>query len=154
MTLKSTPLFELTVLTAPPLIFGPSTLGMRIFGQITGGRFEGPRLKGEVLGGGGDWPVIRADGSMTLDVRTHLRTDSGSLIYMTYAGRWTMSPEVAARLTNPETVGAVDPSEYYIRTLVTFETGGPDVAWLNDIVAVGVGKRTAEGVEYVIHAID
>jgi hypothetical protein len=33
----------------------------------TRGSFEGPKLRGEVLAGGGDWALFRSDGAMMLD---------------------------------------------------------------------------------------
>ncbi len=43
-----------------------------------------------------------------------------------------------ARLAQGETV---DPSEYYFRIAPVFETGAERYAWLNKILAVGVGER-------------
>jgi len=34
---------------------GPSPTGRRVAGSIRGGSFEGPRLRGKTLTGGGDW---------------------------------------------------------------------------------------------------
>ena len=34
---------------------GPTPLGRRRIVRVTGGTFEGPRLRGTVLPGGGDW---------------------------------------------------------------------------------------------------
>ena len=36
---------------------------------ITDGSFDGPRLSGRVLPGGGDWTLLRADGVLELDLR-------------------------------------------------------------------------------------
>ena len=47
-------------------------------------------------------------------------------------------PEVMARLAQGE---IVDPSEYYFRVAPMFETGAERYAWLNNILAVGVGER-------------
>jgi hypothetical protein len=54
--------------------------------ECTAGRFEGQRLKGDVLAPSGDWVRLAADGSMRLDVRMLLRTDDGADILMTYGG--------------------------------------------------------------------
>ena len=51
---------------------------------LTGGHFEGPRLRGTVLpGGSADWLLLRADGVLEMDLRATLRTDDGALISMT-----------------------------------------------------------------------
>src|SRR5437667_11349096 len=47
---------------------GVTPSGHRRFVHVTGGTFEGPRMRGTVLPGGGDWLVGRADGSRRLDV--------------------------------------------------------------------------------------
>ena len=53
---------------------------------VTGGSFEGERLRGKVLAGGGDWVTAKADGTFELDVRVTLETDDGALIHMTFTG--------------------------------------------------------------------
>ena len=53
---------------------GRTPLGHRRIVRVTGGTFEGPRLRG-------DWLVERADGVRQLDVRITLRTDDGALIF-------------------------------------------------------------------------
>ena len=52
-------------------------------------------------------------------------------------------PDVIARLARGE---PVDPSLYYFRTAMRFETGDPDAAWLNKIIAIGQGIREARAV--------
>ena len=60
---------------------------------ITGGTVSGPRLDGEVLGGGGDWFRDR-DGTVTLDARYLLRASDGAVIDIVNRGFWHASPEV------------------------------------------------------------
>ena len=60
--------------------------GTRAIVNVTGGRFEGPRLKGTIHSPTGDWLTVRGDGSYKLDVRGTLRTDDGAVILMTYNG--------------------------------------------------------------------
>ena len=62
----------------------------------------------------------------------------GAFIYVRYAGMRHGPPEVLARLAQGETV---DPGEYYFRVAPMFETGAERYAWLNKILAVGVGDR-------------
>ncbi len=64
----------------------PQSLGSRQIYPITGGTFEGPRLRGTALRGGGDWFIRRPDGAIELDVRVTLQTDDDELIYLTYRG--------------------------------------------------------------------
>ena len=81
-------LFDIVVDLNPRLNFGTGPLGQRVLFGAASGSFEGPKLRGEVLAGGGDWALFRADGAMTLDVRLTLRTHDGALVHMTYGGRW------------------------------------------------------------------
>jgi len=129
---------------------GQTPLGHRRIVRVTGGTFEGPRLRGTVLPGGGDWLVERADGVRQLDVRITLRTDDGALIYAHYPGLCHAGPGVMARLLRGETV---DPSEYYFRTAPLFETSAENYAWLNRVLALGIGRRTSRQVSYTVYAI-
>ena len=47
----------------------------------------------------------------------------------------------------------VDPSEYYFRTAPMFETAAEQYAWLNRVLAVGIGRRTSRQVSYTIYAV-
>src|SRR5437762_10464068 len=60
--------------------------GSRVTAPIAGGHFEGPRLRGKVLPGGGDWTLLRGDGVLELDLRITLEADDGALIHMTSLG--------------------------------------------------------------------
>ena len=124
--------------------------GRRQIFAITGGRFQGPRLRGTVLPGGGDWLRIRADSVGELDVRITLRTDDDALIYMHYGGLLHFPEAARVKMRAGQTIG---PSEYYLRSTPVFETGAEPYAWLNRTLAVGVGRRTRDGVAYRVHAI-
>lgn len=128
---------------AAPLDLGKTPRGQRRVINITGGAFAGPRLSGRILAGGADWQIVRADGIVEVDARYSLETDDGALIYI---GNWGLRhgpPGVIGRLSAGE---RVDPSEYYFRTVPTFETGASQYAWLNGIIAVAVGERRADAV--------
>jgi hypothetical protein len=73
-------LFDVVVDLSPRLEIGDGPLGRRILFGAAGGTFHGPRLRGDVLPGGGDWALFRPDGSMALDVRLALRTHDDSLV--------------------------------------------------------------------------
>ena len=124
--------------------------GTRVTAPIRDGRFEGPRLRGQVLPGGGDWPLLRGDGVLELDLRVTLETDDGALIHMTSFGLRHGPPEVIAALARGE---AVDPSTYYFRTAPRFETGHPKYAFLNRPLAVASGDRRAEGPIYTVDEV-
>lgn len=131
---------------------GETFRGTRTIVRVKGGWFEGPKLKGDILPGTGDWFVVRPGGVAEGDVRDTYRTDDGHIIYVSYRGIINMSPEVWERLHKGEDV---DPSEYYLRGQPMYETAVKDnpYSWLNDIIAVSVGKQEALGVTYDVYQI-
>lgn len=135
---------------SPMQMLGTTPFGERRIARVAGGSFEGPRLNGKVLPGGGDWLLLRNDGVLQLDVRLTLETDDRQLIYMTYRGHRHGPAEVMARLNRGE---SVDASEYYFRTAPFFETGSENYAWLNRIVAVGTGYRVPTGPVYTVYEV-
>ncbi len=147
---KTVELFDIVIDLERPLNFGAGPVGRRVLFGLAGGTFEGPQLRGDVLPGGGDWTLVRPDGTATLDVRLTLRTHDSALIYMSYAGRWKSPPELAKALADPGTRHEVDPQDYYLRTNPLFETGDPRYAWLNDVVGVGTGYLVQGGVAYKV----
>jgi len=143
-------LITLQVQVAGPQKIGAVPHGTRVTAPIAEGRFEGPRLRGKVLPGGGDWTLLRGDGVLELDLRLTLATDDGALIHMTSFGLRHGPPEVIAALGRGETV---DPATYYFRTTPRFETADPRYAFLNRLIAVSVGDRRALGPLYTIYEI-
>jgi len=129
---------------------GATPHGIRQIIYIKGGKFDGPKLKGVVLPGGGDWFVRRADQMVELDVRCVLRTNDNHLIYCCLKGVNEMTSEVAIKAITGK---PVDSSKYYFRVTTVTETGSKKYAWLNRIVAVGVGKLVPTGVEYKIYSV-
>jgi Protein of unknown function (DUF3237) len=83
--LQSEFLFDLALEAQAPHALGSSGSG-RLIVPVSGGTFEGPRLKGTVITPGGDWIEQRADGSRLLDVRILLQTDDAQMIYMSWRG--------------------------------------------------------------------
>jgi hypothetical protein len=124
--------------------------GIRVTAPIASGHFEGPRLRGKVLPGGGDWTLLRGDGVLELDLRITLETDDGALIHMTSFGLRYGPPEAIAALAHGENV---DPASYYFRTTPRFETSHPKYAFLNRLLAVASGDRRATGPIYTIDEI-
>lgn len=151
--LTTEPLFNMHVTLKPPHDVGASHVGHRLIFDVASGYFEGERLKGTLKPSGGDWLLRHPDGSFTLDVRVCLETDDGALIYMSYKGRWVMTPEMAAKVLNPATCTEVDKDDYYQRNLIMFETAAKDYLWLNNIVAVSQGERTPAGISYYVSEV-
>ena len=128
--MTSRPLMTVTIAAAPPQKLGTVPHGIRSIVPITGGDFEGPRLRGKVLPGGGDWLLLRPDGVLELDLSITLETDDHALIYMTFQG-----------LRHGP----------YFRTLPRYETSSEAYAFLNRIICVGVGEARPDG---AVHRID
>ncbi len=130
---------------------GSGRFGTRRVATVTGGTFEGPKLKGKALPSpGGDWLMFTNDGATYLDVRVALETDDGHRIYMTYEGRRSGPPEVMAGMAAGQ---EVDPSSYYFRIAPKFETAAGPYAWLNDSVFIGTGERMPWGPIYHVHQV-
>ena len=137
-------------LEAPQVLAG-TPAGVRQIFIVKGGWIEGPRIKGKLLPGGGDWALVRSDGAVQLDVRATLQTDDGALIYGTYGGLIVAEPAVFGRLLQAEDVPL---DEYYFYTNPMFQTGAAQYAWLNRLIAIGRGKVVPGGVEYRVWAIE
>ena len=130
---------------ASPGPIGATPWGNRLVAYISEGEFEGPRMKGKVLPGGGDWLIIDPDrpNASKPDVRAVWETDDGAKLYLAYTGR----------IIQPADPATAKPSEYYFRVAPTFETSDPRYAWLNDVQAIGVGRLLGNGVAYRIYHI-
>jgi hypothetical protein len=144
------PLFVMRLDVHPLQIIGAAPGAYRRVGVVPSGAFDGERLSGQVLEGGADWQNVRSDGSTTLDVRLVLESSDGALIGMTYRGIRQGAPDVIARVEKGE---AVDPADYYFRIAPLFETAAPCYAWLNNVVAIGIGHRRADGATYSIFEV-
>ena len=131
--------FEARVTVATPQIIGQSSRGLRRVVPITGGTFEGPRIRGRVVPGGADWQVVRPDGVLSLEAKYTLEASDGALIMVTNRGMRHGPPDVIEKLTRGE---AVDPSRYYFRTVAEFEVALESAhAWLNRAMFIGIAER-------------
>ena len=130
--MNSRPLMVLRLDTSSTEEIGLTPRGALSIFPVTGGSFEGELLRGKVLAGGGDWVTAKGDGTFELDLRVTLETDDGALIHMTFTG-------------------VRDDANHYFRTLPRFETAAPQYAFLNRLLAVGIGNIRPEG---PVHAIE
>ena len=122
---------------------GTTQHGNRRIIPITGGKFEGPDIKGVIVPGGADWQIVRTDGVAELEARYTLRSDDDGLIYVVNKGYRHGPSEVMRRLAKGE---PVDPKEYYFRTTPTFETSVAKYNWLTRHVFVAAGERKPDRV--------
>ena len=65
---------------------GTTPHGQRRYIPITGGTFEGPRIRGVVLPGGADWQTSRPDGVTEVDALYSIRCDDGTVIVVHNSG--------------------------------------------------------------------
>jgi hypothetical protein len=133
-TINSRPLMVLRLATAATQEIGSTPQGALTIFPVIGGSFEGERLRGKVLPGGGDWVTTRIDGILTLDLRVTLETDDGGLIHMTFSG-------------------VRDDANGYFRTVPRFETATPKYAFLNRLLAIGIGEIRPDGPVHVIEEV-
>ncbi len=130
-------LFKIAVETqGAPVIASDAPQGTRMVVAVSGGEFEGERMRGTVVTPGGDWATQRQDGSLKLDVRLSLMTDDGAAILVSYNG-----------------IGVVEDGVFKARSAPLFETGDERYAWLNNIQAVGVGGVTGTSVVYEVYEL-
>jgi Protein of unknown function (DUF3237) len=142
MELRSQLLFDMQAEVRERYPIENTPRGTRVNVSVAGGTFAGPKLKGTILPGGGDFALVRPDGVVEIDVRITLRTDDGQHIYMTYRGLNAQGAEYAQKIQRGEAVSA---TEFYFRTTPYFETSAAQYAWLNKIVAVGVWTHSDPG---------
>ncbi len=109
--------FELFAECAQPMPMGDTPQGKAALIPITGGRFEGPNIKGTVLPGGADWPLTRSDGVNFVEARYPIQTDDGVIIQI--HNRGPMAPGAKGR------------------TMTTFNAPAGKYDWLNKSVFVG-----------------
>ena len=129
---------ELKVKLDPALVVGETPHGTRRIIPIIGGTVEGPKIKGEILNGGADWQILRADGVTELEAHYQFRTDDGTLIYVKNTGIRAATPEIAARLAKGE---KVDANEYYFRAMPKFDAPKGKYDWVNNSLFVCTGER-------------
>ena len=118
-------------------VLGDTPYGRRRIFHFDGGSFDGPKLKGKVLPGGGGWSLIRRDDVMEVDVRLTLKTDDSHQIYMAWKGLRHGPKDVMDRLYRGE---IVDPRTYYFRTTSYFETSSEKYSWMNRICSIASGS--------------
>ena len=131
LSINARPLMILRLATSATHDIGSTPQGTLTIFPVTGGSFEGERLRGKVLGGG-DWVTAHGNGVFALDLRVTLETDDGGLIHMTFTG-------------------VRDEANHYFRTAPRFETAAPKYAFLNRLLAVGIGEIRPDG---PVHAIE
>ncbi len=149
--LGTQPIFTIHAELAGILNLGHTPYGERRIIDILGGTVTGPKLNGRVLPGGADWQIIRADGAADIQARYTIETGAGARILVSSEGLRHGPKEVLEALARGD---KVDPSLYYFRTVMRFETSDPQVSWLNRILAIASGQREANAVKLDVYEVE
>ena len=134
---------DVAVDVGPIRDLGPGPLGRRRIIAILGGTVTGPRLEADVVPGGDDWQIVRADGVVELEARYAIRTRDGVEIAILNRGLRRAAPEIMERLSRGE---PVDPALVYFRTSPVFEVPAGPYEWLNRSVFLGLAARLPDKV--------
>lgn len=142
-------LFDMRVDLEPPQPIA-TPVGTRMTFIASGGVIEGPRLRGEILPGGGDWLLVGIDQVGRVDVRATIRTHDNALIHFETRGIIKIPAGGLQRLG----AGEVLPfDETYVRTTPRFETVDERYSWLSEVVAVGYNVLSPNRVDYRVYKV-
>jgi Protein of unknown function (DUF3237) len=141
--------FEVDAQLGPLEDHGVTRAGHRRVVPITGGRVSG-LFEAEILPGGADWQVVRADGAVEIDTRYSARTPAGEYVHFRTSGVRSGPPGILEALLRGE---PVDPSGYYFRVAVHLETSAPRLAVLEQSVFVASAIRAANTVRYTAYRV-
>lgn len=125
--------YEAVVELEPMVPLGKSPLGERRIIPITGGVFQGPRIRGTVLAGGADRQLTRSDGVVLLNALYELKTDDGAII----------------TVNNRALIDAPPGQVAYAYSVLDFTAPEGPHAWLNRGIFVG----TVHGLPPERHAV-
>jgi len=148
--LEAEPIFIIDAELDAVLDLGRTPYGGRRFVGISGGRVSGRKLSGRVLPGGADWQIVRGDGAADISARYVIESDAGARIRVASDGLRHGPPDVLDKLMRGD---RVDPSLYYFRTAMRFETADASLNWLNRILAVARGEREARRVRLQVYEV-
>ncbi|KAH8678469.1 hypothetical protein BX600DRAFT_452102 [Xylariales sp. PMI_506] len=84
--------FLLELLTLPPRGIDTTQAGEKTFSPVSGGMFQGPKIKGVVLPGGGNWNTVHSDGTCHLNAMYTICTNDGVMINVVNEGHGRVPP--------------------------------------------------------------
>lgn len=134
-----------------PITIGTTVDGLRKVVPIRGGKVSGPGLSGEVLDAGADFQQYPSDTVAYLAADYVLKTDDGHHILVENRALRTGSSSDLNKLMNGE---HVDPERIYFRCVprLSADQSGP-YAWLSDVLFIGSGVRSPNGVSIDIFQV-
>ncbi|RMY46489.1 hypothetical protein D0865_09253 [Hortaea werneckii] len=137
-----------TVIVSNPLIQSLDDQTSLTLSQFKGGRFEGPRMRGTILPGGGDWEIVQDHDDIQtahLNTRYNLQTHDGAIIYIQTTGTRTGKRSVLEKLGEDK---SISPDQFRMRLNLTLETGDSRYSWVNDGVFIASSGRSGTQVIY------
>lgn len=131
--------FELKVTCSAPYSVGQTSHGERVVIPITGGTFEGPSIKGKVIGGGADYQLVdRKNGRTELEAIYSIQTDDGVFIHVRNVG-----------------ILIGRQNEFYFRTVPKFEAPQDSkYNWLNDAIFICEPQATKDYISLKIWKVN
>ncbi|MGH2982820.1 MAG: DUF3237 domain-containing protein [Solirubrobacterales bacterium] len=133
-----------------PVQFIPTATGTVMNFVAKGGSFEGPRIRGEVVPGGGDGLVVGSDQVGRVRVRATLRTDDDVLIHYTAGGVIKIPADGLERLAAGERLPF---EETYVRTTPVLETSDERYSWLSESVLIGLNELSKDHIDYRVYRV-
>jgi len=133
-----------------PVQFIPTSTGTVMNYVAKGGSFNGPRIRGEVVPGGGDGLVVGSDQVGRVRVRATLRTDDEVLIHYTAGGVIKIPADGLERLAAGERLPF---AETYVRTTPVLETSDERYSWLSESVLIGLNELSKDHIDYRIYRV-
>jgi uncharacterized protein DUF3237 len=136
MALDLIPLGTMTLSIARSHRISHAPVGTRVILELGAVRWEGERVNAKLAGvAAADWVSVGPDGIGSPDARFTLETASGALIFVQLIGR------VDAR-------GGMGNAPAFVA--LRFEAGDPELAWLNNVLAVGKSEVSGSEVRLEI----
>ncbi|HEY0685739.1 MAG TPA: DUF3237 domain-containing protein [Steroidobacter sp.] len=124
------PLFDLHIkLRKEVEQVGSTPEGLRIHLFVDEGECVGPKVRGRLRRGGGDWFVLRPDGVGLLNVRCTIETHDGALIFGEHLGLLEFGERGYERFLSGQRSASL-PGKVAAR----YHTGGAQYGWLNRAV--------------------
>lgn len=141
---------HLSVTVGKPIDLGEVVDGHRRIVPILGGTVEGPLLRGRVLPGGADHQILRTPTLTELDARYALETDAGERVAVHNMGIRSGAEEDIDALVRGEDVPA---DRVYFRSQPRLSSAASRLAWMNERLFLGSGKRLPNSIELDIYQI-
>jgi hypothetical protein len=133
-----TQVFRLHAVLGAPLDLGDRRYCGRLIVPLTGGRFTGPELNGNLLPeGSADWRSALPDGTVLGDLRYTLRTERGDLLHVRSR---------AVRCGGPA-------DDQLVRATTRLEATARHLDWVNRGVFVSVGALRGAGMTYETYLV-